>query len=241
MYYDPQEALANADRHMVPLLLFAGVAFAGLWAQYIHGAIVGVRDKTYSVPLATNMFNIAHDCHFVFLFGYFFHTIDHWFAKAFYIGVFTFVPLELFQHYLALKYGRKELFPELSQARYVAVYLAMQAGAVIVFHFLFAHVFLVQPKVDALLMVTVSWATVNTIPHYFPLLRRRRTRRGSSMIIAWGMLLGCGFWFFPTLPLLHPAFLSPAYIAVAVLVYAMGFAYVAMLKKTPPWTPERAV
>jgi hypothetical protein len=235
--YDTHEALANADRNMIPLLVFAGLAFVGLWTQYIHGAIVGLRHRTFSVPPGTNMFNIAHDVHFAFLFSYFFFEIDHWFAKAFYLGLLTFIPFELFQHYLTLKHGRQELFPRLTRRQFVAVYLALQAGAVVLFHFLFAHVFLVEPKLDALLMVTVSWATLNTIPHYFPLLLRRQSRRGSSMLIAWGMLIGCGLWFFPTLPLLHEAFLSPAYIAMTVLVFAMGFAYIVMLGRYPVYDP----
>lgn len=109
--YDPHSLLSSLDKHPVPILSLFAAAMILQTIAMVSAVRVQSQEKAISIPLFCTFFWFAHDFGYVVRFHEWFVTYDHWFLKAFWIGLFSAMILELFFFAQAIKYGRKEYLP----------------------------------------------------------------------------------------------------------------------------------
>jgi hypothetical protein len=203
-----EEVLSQVDNNTGPVLAAGFVVFAGTYLLYIEAIRLGFKHRTHAIPVLANMYFLAHDVVFAALFQRWFVEIGHWFYKAFWAGILLFLPMEIILHYQTLKYSRQELFPSFSQRQYVAVYVAMQVGVAAVFWWFFQLVNAMDPLFLVHFAITDTLVTLGLLP----MLQSRRSRKGQSMLLALGVLVGSNVgYFFLFLPTLSGAFTAPAW------------------------------
>ncbi|NVB37632.1 hypothetical protein G6O69_07295 [Pseudenhygromyxa sp. WMMC2535] len=223
--YDSQAVLDGLSGIPVAFLIIGAVLFAGFYGYYIESIRLGLKQRTYCVPVGANMFNFAHDLVFVAMFRHWFHEVDHWVFKAFWWGLVVFMAMELCIHAQTLRYGRRDLFPKLGRAHFVLAYLGMQAGFVIAFLFLLSllpgdELFLVKISISVALNAAFGLAFV---------LRREGS---SSRLQAVLLLVGAVTMFFAFLPLLSPFFESAVYRSLGVLAVSCAAIYLWIVSRS---------
>ncbi|MCA9709473.1 MAG: hypothetical protein KDK70_26770 [Myxococcales bacterium] len=215
------------------LVLAAGAAvFAGAYIQYIEGIRLGFRHKTHAIPVIANMYFFAHDLVFIGLFGRWFFEIGHWSYMMFWGALVVFSGLEVVVHYQTLRFSHRELMPWASRRGFIAGYVALQLAVLGVFLLLF----LVLD--DELFLIHFGITEVLSNVFNIPLLMSRGNRKGQSLTLALGLLLGSNVgFFFLFLPALSPAFTVPWVRTVGVLVTAANLVYIGLLLRARPYRP----
>ncbi|MCC5582086.1 hypothetical protein IMZ11_41475 [Microtetraspora sp. AC03309] len=229
--YQVPQVLQNIDAHPVPVLLAGAIANTGAYILYIEGIRLGFRHRTYAIPIFANMYFFAHDVLFVSLFSHWFTEVDHWLFRMFWGALLIFAVLECVVHYQTIKFGRQELFPGLTQGQYVVAYSAMQAAIVVLFWFVYSGLG------DPLFLLTFSTTIIVAIGWYIPLLLKRRSRKGQSFLLAWGLVLLNGF-FFLFLPRMSDAFTAPVYHAIGATTTVVSLVYLWLLTRYPAYAAE---
>ncbi|MFL5357737.1 hypothetical protein [Archangium sp.] len=208
--YSIQEVLNNIDAKTAIILASGIVVLVGAFLMYGEAIRLGFRDKTHSIPLFANMYFFAHDLFFVAKYDYWFHGVGHWLFKLFWVALLVFTLLELVVHYQTLKYSRKELFPMLTQAQYVLVYVALQGGVVVLFWFVYSVL------EDPLFLINFALTEILSSTLLLPLLWSRRSAQGQSMLLGSAVLVGADVgYFLLLLPLMAHEFATP-------VIYSLG-------------------
>ena len=226
--YSTQQVLAAFDDSTAQVLAAGSLVFLGAYIQYIEGIRLGFRHRTHAIPVLANMYFFAHDLVFILLFGRWFHELDHWSYKLFWVALLIFTGLEVVVHWQTLRYSHKELMPGASRRGYVIGYVGLQLLVLAIFVLLFTLID------DELFLYHFGITEVLSNVFNIPLLLSRKSRKGQSVLLAVGLLIGSnvGFFFF-FLPALSPAFSAPWVAITGAAVTTLNLCYIAMLVRTP--------
>lgn len=215
--YDPAGVLAAVDRQAPLVLGLCALSLAGnliLWGINLG---IGFRERLYTMPLPCVTFFLVHDATFVLFYPKWFHEYGHWFVELWWAGLCVTVALELAFLWLLLRYGRRELLPEVSQPTYVGLVL----GALLLTACAWAA--LKSAMQDDLFLVifgiTIFWCGAFNLA----LMARRRSAAGQT-IPAWCGYLMMPAFYWPATFLLDPWFRSPAWMALGAATIVLGIA-----------------
>lgn len=229
--YDPTSVIETTDDRLVLILMVAGIAAAGGFLQYFGALRVGERDKSYSIPLVTNLWNVAHDVTFVCSFAAWFDgDHDFWLTKFLWAGMIVWTLLEAIVISQILRHSRGDLFGEVGLPVAFGIYVLLQA-------FVFGIFWWFQDLTDDPLayyglMTTVIMASAFNIP----MMKSRGSRRGVSELTLWGyVLLSVAFW--PWMMLSDAYFREPLFWLLAAGNIAVSAAAIPYYRRLPPYLP----
>jgi hypothetical protein len=233
--YDPQVVIDNTDSRLPLILIVMAIAGIGGYMQYAGAIPRGQRDKTFCIPLATNLWNFAHDTTFVASYhSWFDGKYDFWVLKVFWVGLILFSLLELVVIAQIIRYAREDLFGVgCSVAKAIAIYSVLQVFVYGIFHW-FQDI-TNDPLEYYGLTTTVIMASAFNIS----MMRSRGSRRGMSEFILWGYFtLSAGFW--PWMMLSDNHFCHPVYWLMAVGNLAVDVYSIYVFRSLPDYVPVAA-
>jgi hypothetical protein len=233
--YDAHTVIAHTHDRLALVVLAAAVAGAGGYMQYLGAMRRGARDKTFCIPLATNLWNFAHDTTFVASYRSWFgaDSANFWLLKLFWVGLIVFSIFEVVVIWQILRWGRRELFGTDSLIRALASYAVLQAMVFGIFRW-FQDI-TADPLEYYGLLTTVILASAFNIP----MMKSRGSRRGMSEFILWGYLvLSAGFW--PWMMLSDNSFCRPVYWLIAVGNLAVCVESIRVYRGLPEYVPPVA-
>lgn len=175
--YDALAALQTIDTNTGPIMacLLVTVSFAFLY--FFIALRMALRQKVYVVPFIGAALFFWHDLTFVLMYDKWFHVYDHWWVKMWWYALVGTVAFELLMLYQVYQYGRKELWPRLSQAGF---------GALIVLGTLAIGAMWALIKFsmgDELFFITFAITAVFSVPFHTAILSRRQSRAGQSIVM----------------------------------------------------------
>lgn len=227
--YNTDSVLHQVDNHAPVILVLCALALIGNYLLWIENLRHGFRAKIYSMPVPCLLFFLSHDITFVASYHTWFNDIDHWFPKLWWFGLILTVLMELTFLVMFLKFGRKELAPQLTQRTFV---LATLFGLVMT-----AIAWLVIKSVmdDKLYLVIFGFTVFWCAPWYFALMWRRKNAAGQT-VAGWLGYLMMPIFYWPATMILSESFRSPVWIAFGVATVLGGIlnlTYVRHLNTTP--------
>lgn len=232
--YDMNELLSNINANFSNMILFGSLANILAYVQMIYGTRVGFRDRSHAIPLIVNMTFFAHDSYYVLNYDYWFNTVDHIFFKGNMVAMSIFCVVELVIAWQIITYSRKEIGLPDSWWKAAGVYAVIQAGVYVMF--LWFKSMLGDPLYVECFAISIVFSNLFNIP----MLLRRGSRKGQSLVIAWALAIQTGpVGFFLVHPNMGAYFMQPAWIAAGLANTALAFVYLYMLYKAPPY--QRAV
>jgi hypothetical protein len=233
--YDARTVIDNTHDRLGFVLIAAAVAGIGGYMQYVGAMRRGERDRSYSIPLATNLWNFAHDTTFVASYSSWFRSSEHdfWLLKLFWVGLIVFSIFEVVVIAQILRYGREDLFPGRSLGEAIAIYAVLQLMVYGIFWW-FQDI-TNDPLEYYGLTTTVIMASAFNIP----MMRARGSRRGMSEFILWGyFVLSAGFW--PWMMLSDNYFCHPIFWLIAVGNLGVCLESIRVYRGLPQWVPPTA-
>lgn len=236
--YDPQVVIENSESGatLAIILILMAVAAIGGYMQYAGAIRTGRRDKMYCIPLATNLWNFAHDTTFVASYSSWYDD-EHelWILKLLWFGLIIFSLMELVVIAHIIMYAREDLWGAgCSVARAIFMYSSLQ---LFVFGIFWWFQSITEDPLEYYgLTTTVIMASAFNIS----MMRSRGSRRGMSEFILWGYLtLSCGFW--PWMMFSDPDhFCQPVYILMAVGNIAVDVYSIKVFRSLPAYVPPEA-
>jgi hypothetical protein len=237
--YDPQVVIENSDSgpRLALILILMAVAGIGGYMQYAGAIPRGQRDKTFCIPLATNLWNFAHDTTFVASYDSWFDDENElWILKLFWFGLIVFSILELVVISQLIRYAREDLFGEgCSVAKAIAIYSVLQVMVFGIFHW-FQDI-----TDDPLEYYGLTTTVIIASAFNISMMRSRGSQRGMSEFILWGYLtLSCGFW--PWMMLSDPDhFCNPVYVMMAAGNIAVDVYSIKVFRSLPAYVPPEGV
>jgi hypothetical protein len=220
--YDTKEVLASIDQNAVYILLLCGAAMAFNYIYFIDAARRGFRDKVYPFSVFSTLFWLSGDASVVLNYDLAFNVINHWYLKFFWVALCFTVMFELLYLSMILRFGRKEIAPELSQPQFVASVL----GALVVMFF--AYTFIKTRMGDTLVIDYFCLANLAGPMFNWHLISRRKSLAGTSPLIwvCYTALVVC--WSTALMLFFGKPFASPEYLTIYAL--AAGGSLVVTLK-----------
>ncbi len=229
--YDPITTLQQIDQHIVPVIALCVVALIFNYCYFIEAIRLGYRHKTYSVPALVTLVFLPHDISYLLYFNKWFVEYDHWFCKLWWLGLVATASIEGIFFYQLLKYGRKEILPQLSQRAYVVVMLlALAVGAG-------AWLTIKQAINDELYLFSFGWTLFWGAPLCISMMLRRGSSRGQSrwMWISY-MLMAVFYW--AAVSFLDPYFRSPGWLLILAMALGCALANLYVVGKMPRYEPR---
>jgi hypothetical protein len=227
MAYDPVAALAAIDQNWQFILACLAGALGFSFVYFIVGVRMAIRQKVYVEPFLGASLFFWHDLSFVLNKGTW-ETVynNHWWLQMWTYGLMGTVALEAFLIYQFIKYGRKEMFPEMSEGAFTAMTLAAVAGVGVLWFFVKSS--LNDPLFFITFAVTAFWST----PFHTGIMLRRRSSAGQSVLMNASVviLFSC---LSAALMTAVPAFRSPIYIAVLVTFIAWPLFNIWLIRRLP--------
>ena len=225
--YSVEEVFRNIDARPV------AISAAALWAMFVgyvqcfESIRLGFRDRTHAMPVAATTFFFAHDTFFA---GSYFtgHGVsNHWFFAAGGYIIAPYIILELVLSWQIVRYSSKELGLGATTGRAALSYLGIQAAMYVFFIFMRMAIndplYLLTTYIS--LFVGTIWMT--------PLLLRRGSRKGQSLLLAFVLWIGQTLSYAFYYPMLSIYFSSPIIVAVGVTHFFLGATYTFLLMKAP--------
>lgn len=228
--YEPVATLNNIDRNALPIVALCVIALIFNYAYFAEAIRLGERHRTFSVPVAATLVFVPHDFSYLIQYDKWFHGYDHWFPKLWWGGLLVTNSIEVVFFIQLLRFGRAELFPDLSKRQYVVVMLLALAGASVAW-------FSVKMALnDDLYLFSFGWTLFLGSPFCIGMMVRRGSGRGQSrwMWISY-MLMAVFYW--AATACMGSYFRSVEWLAL--LVIALGFAAANLwyLGRVPPYRP----
>jgi hypothetical protein len=234
--YTIQEVYRNIASNSSRINLVFGLLVVSAYFQMGYAIWLGFKDKSHAIPIVPLMIFFAHDVEHFVNHDYWFHTIANPFFTAGYWTFPVYIVAELVIMYQILRYSRHEVFPGASFIQSIAIFAALQGCAIVVY--IWAHAQMNDP-----LYLAVALGLTQFLSHAFniPMLLRRGSRKGQSIIFAVNILLGTGIlnWFFG-MPLFAEQFRTPVHYAMGSIVVLIGVAYLYMLHRAPRYSTQGA-
>lgn len=209
--YDPHIVLQALDANKSGVILFCGLAMAFNYIWFTLAAIKGFKDKVYPVPLFATLLWLCGDGTGVVRYDMYFHVYDHWYLKLFWAALIFTVSFETLFLYMTLKFGRKELLPDGTPARFAMLLV----GAAAIFVLSWAQVLQALP--DDLNIVYFNFANMIGPIAWAAMIVRRQSIAGTSSAIWINYTLMLIFFYYAQASYFGPAFRTPfmlAYFAV---------------------------
>lgn len=233
--YDPQVVIDNSNSglSMGIILVLMAVAGIGGYMQYVGAIKTGVRDKIYCIPLATNLWNFAHDTTYVASYSSWFDDKDElWINKLFWFGLIVFSLMELVVISHIIRFSREDLWGAgCSIPKAIAMYAVLQA-------FVYGIFWWFQSITDDPLEYYGLTTTVIIASAFnISMMRARGSQRGMSEFILWGYLtLSAGFW--PWMMVSDPDhFVSPVYVLMAIGNIGVDIVSIWYFRSLPAYDP----
>jgi hypothetical protein len=177
-----------------------------------------VRDRSHAIPLIAIAMFFAHDSYYVLNYDYWINTIDHPFFKANLIAMAIFACLELVVIWQIITYSRKEVGARRGWLQAFFSYVAIQAGVYIMF--LWFRSMMGDPLYLECFAISIVFSNLFNIP----MLMRRGSRKGQSLVIAWAVAIQTGpVGFFMVHPFLGPYFMQPTWFAAGIANTVLAF------------------
>jgi hypothetical protein len=207
--YNTDLVLHEVDNQAVVILLLCALALIGNYIMWIENLRHGFRGKIYTMPVPCVLFFLSHDATFVASYHVWFSDIDHWFPRLWWFGLILTVIMELAFLVMFLKFGRKELAPQLTRAAFVA---ATFFGLVIT---TIAWLVIKSVMDDQLYLIVFGFTVFWCSPWYFALTWRRKSAAGQT-VTAWLGYLMMPIFYWPATMILSDTFRSPLWIALGI-------------------------
>jgi len=225
--YDAYATLARVSEHPGPVVALGAVALLANWYYFFECARLSRRDRVPPMALwATTVF-MGHDGSYLLKYDTWFGTYDHWFPKLFWVGLIVTFTFEVIFFAQTIRYGRKELAPNLSQ-RLWTVYCLGAAVVGILFWVIVKSVL-----DDPLYMMTFVITLGMCVPATIPLLLRRGSRIGVGLRQMWAYLvIGLGFLGL-LFGVLQGPFLEPLWWVAGVLCLGLAVLQLAIVHRLP--------
>lgn len=234
MGYDPVLALHAIDQNIPLIATCLAVALGLSFVYFIIGIRMAIKQKVYVEPFMGASLFLWHDASYAAQLPHWAATYDsHWWLMMWSYGLMGTVALEAFLLYQFVKYGRKELFPELSQAAFAAMTIAGVFAVGVLFWLVKAS--LNDPLYFITFAITAFWST----PWKVGIMMRRRSNAGQSV---WMNL--CVFFIFAAVSIVFmtvaPAFRTTPYLATLAVFMIWPLFNIWMIKRMPsaPAYPE---
>lgn len=221
--YDPHAVLAALDAHKTGVILLCGLAMVFNYIWFVLAAIRGFRDRVYPVALFSTLFWLCGDGTGVLRYDMYFHTYHHWYLELFWGALIFTVSFEILFIFMTLKFGRKELAPDMSPAGF-GLLLAMAAAIFVV-----TWAYLLPILRDDLNIVYFNLANMAGPIAYAGVIARRRSIAGTSSGVWIFYTLMLASWYCAQALYFGPAFRTPlmlAFFAVNIASAAALAAYV---------------
>jgi hypothetical protein len=233
--YDMQQVFAAMAANQQLATIAGGILLLSAYVQMGEAVRLGFAHRSHAVPLFPLMFFFAHDVTYLALYDYWFEIVRH---PGFEMNYWTFIPYPIAQAiilYQVIRYSRHDLFPGASLGQSILILAALQAATFVAFWWLRAQIG------DPLFLVVGVMTQILSHAFNIPMLLRRGSRKGQSLLYAGNVLVGAGITtFFFAFPLFDPIFRTPLHYALGVAVVGLGVAYLWLLARTPVYVPARA-
>lgn len=188
--YDTHAVLDHIDNNWLAIVLLCGlVAMVPTYIWFFNAIVVGRRDQACAMPPVCTLFWFAHDTSYLARYDDWFNVYDHWYFKLFWAMLVVTVGLELVYITQAIRYGRREWAPRLSQTAFTAICLALLGTAVVVWG-------AVKSTMDDPLYIGAFGLTVVIYPlAAIPMMLRRGSSKGQSSTMWFGYMgLAIGYF-----------------------------------------------
>jgi hypothetical protein len=234
MNYDPVLALQAIDQNIPLIATCLGIALGLSFVYFIIGIRMAIRQRVYVEPFMGASLFLWHDGSFAAQLPFWSATYNsHWWLTLWSYGLMGTVALEAFLLYQFVKYGRKELFPELSEMAFAAMTVAgvLAVGAM----WWLVKSSLNDPLYFITFAITAPWST----PWKAGIMLRRRSNAGQSV---WMNI--CILFIFTAVSIVFmtiaPAFRTAPYLAVLAIFMMSPLFNIWLIKRLPnsPAYPE---
>lgn len=234
--YVAADVIANINANMSNLIIWGTLANLLAYVQVIYGAWIGYRHKSHAVPLGALTMWFAHDSYYVLNYDYWINTINHPFFVGNLVAMSIFVCFELLLMWQIVTYSREEVgFGKSKLMAWVSL-IAVQVGVYVMF--LWFRSMMGDPLYQEAFVISVVFANLFNIP----MLLRRGSRKGQSLIIAAAIAVQTGpVAFFLVNPNLGAYFNTPIWQAAGAANTVLAFVYLYMLWKAPPYSHEQGL
>jgi hypothetical protein len=226
--YRSQDLLHQIDAHTAPILIGFALAMVCQTIGMVDAVRVSRRERVISIPLFCTFFWFAHDVGTVVRFHDWFSVYDHWFMKLYWVGLLSAMLLEFVFFAQAVRYGREELLPQVSERAFAALLLAGVIGTNIAWEYLKAV--MSDPLYQASPALTLLALPITGAA----LMIRRRSAAGQTVVI-WASFtaLSC-FWWATTVGFYTSFFRSWEYISAGVFTIAACAAMTVVVARLKP-------
>lgn len=231
MGYDPVSALQAIDEN-TPLILLCLVGALGFsFIYFIIGIRMAIQQRVYVEPFLGASLFFWHDLSFSLNYQTWMTTYNsHWWLMLWTFGLMGTVALEAFLIYQFIKYGRAEIFPEMSQRQFTVLTLVAVAAVGVLWFFVKSA--LNDPLYFITFAITAFWST----PFHTGVMLRRRSSAGQSvwMNLSVMILFTCVSAAFV---IAVPAFRTPIYLAVYAVFVCLPLFNIWLIRQLPSEPP----
>lgn len=173
--YDPQAVLEAmyANNTLVLLCFLGNVVFAFLY--FSIGVYLAIKKQLYVLPFIGAAVFFWHDLTYVLDYRLWFEQYTHWWFQVTWLALIGTTLFEVFLIYQFIRYGHKELFPEMSRQAFTVMTLGAVAGIGTLW-------FLIKANLqDELYLVTFAITAIWSVPFHTGIMLRRRSSAGQSV------------------------------------------------------------
>ena len=230
--YDAYAAFRAIDANTGPIMacLLITVIFAFLY--FVIALRMAIQQKVYVVPFIGAALFFWHDLTFVLMYDQWFNVYKHWWVKMWWFALVGTVVFELLMIYQVYRYGRKELWPNLSQGAFGLLIVLGTLG-------IGAMWALIKFSMgDDLFFITFAITAVFSVPFHTALMSRRQSRAGQSIAMELStivMILSLTGVFVQ----IDPFFRSPLYLGFVAVFVLWPLANVWLILRLPPLATQK--
>ena len=173
--YDPAQVLAamNENNNLIIACFLGNIVFA--FAYFGIGVALTVKKQVYALPFIGAALFFWHDLTYVLEYKMWFELYPHWWFKFTWFALIGTVGFEVFLIQQFIKYGHKELFPEMSKAQFTALTVGATLGVGAIW-------FLIKGSLhDDLFLIGFALTAIWSVPFHTGIMLRRRSSAGQSV------------------------------------------------------------
>jgi hypothetical protein len=229
--YVPRDVLAAVDHHITVVAVFGVFAAIATFTYLVECFRLARRDTAYPVALGAVGWFAVHDLIFVLQFDKWWNQYGHWWTEFWWFALCGTATMEFALVGLVIKYGHKELLPQVSKRVFASLVIAATIGIGAIW-------WCVKVNLDDDLYlisfpITALWA----VPLGTGILFRRQSTRGQSRLLpACVIVIVVAFQgaFWP----LDPTFRSWPYMLITATAVAWGIAEIWLMGRFPSYDPD---
>lgn len=173
--YDPQQVLTamNANNTVLLWCYLGNIIFA--FVYFGIGVYLTTKKKVYALPFIGAALFFWHDLTYVLQYELWFEQYPHWWFKFTWFALIGTVGFEVYLIQQFIKYGHREIFPEMSKFQFSA----LTVGAVLGVGALW---FLIKGSLhDDLFLIGFAITAIWSVPFHTGIMLRRRSSAGQSV------------------------------------------------------------